>query len=76
MIYILFSREKNQSEYDLLYVSTNKKNSLAKFAAYKALSDSEYEIFGVCDLVYELREYPNDYEAADCVKYNVIDKTE
>lgn len=74
MIYVVLETVDDFTS-KILFLSTSKKNSLAKFSECKALSDSEYETFGVCNLKYELREYPNDYDAADCVEYNVIDKT-
>ena len=72
MIYILIGTS-NCIE-DILFVSTSKKNSLAKFSEYKQIRDSEYEMYGYCDTSYELREYPNDWEMTDCIEYTVIDK--
>ena len=74
MIYILISKQQDDIE-EILFVSTSKKNALAKFSEYKQLSDSEYEMYGKCDEQYELREYYNDYDIADFRDFTIIDHT-
>lgn len=74
MIYVILETIDDFTS-KILFLSTSKKNSLAKFSEYKQIRDSECEIYGLSYKNYELREYPNDWEITDCVEYNVIDKT-